>query len=457
MHAAGKGKGSGRPAPRKPHGFQHPGVAVPVHLPVISAMREIEQGPRRFVGFTAWNVLSWQCLVGPAMILFARHIEMPPAWVGVLIAALPFAQLIVLFSGVLVSRYGPKRVMLTAWLARNLLMCAVFTMPLVLTYGGNRLGWYLLLASTMAFCAARAIGAGAWFPWVHEILPAPQRPKFFSIESSVMHFMTVAVILLQAFLLRGEPGVGNYLSVYAFGVLAGFTSLYAMGRVPGGASTQRTLALRASFRMQRDALRDRPFAAFIAIAMLGYVSLSWFGASHVMFLRDGLGYSSQTIMLLTALGSFAVLLTVRFWGDIAAKHGNSTAMLRCLTGHALVAAMFALLPGAGPWTVPILMPLLLAAFSFGAGYGVAAHGAMLDRVREDARVGYTNLWIAGIAIALGVTPIAAGAVIDWMPGIGFQACFLVSTATGLVTIAMGRHLSTESAGASMAEPLPEES
>jgi MFS family permease len=416
-----------------------------VHLPVLSAMREIDEGPRRFVWFGAWNVLSWQCLVGAAMILFARHIEMPPAWVGVLIAALPFAQLIVLVSAPLVSRYGAKRVMFTAWLVRNVLMCAVFAMPLALAYGGNRLGWYLLLFSTIAFCVARAIGAGAWFPWVHEILPGAQRPKFFSLESSMMHVTTIFVILVQAVLLRGEPGVGNYLSVYAFGVLAGFTSLWAMARVPAGTSTRQLLTLPASFRMQREALRDRPFALFVAIAMLGYCSLTWLGASYVMFLRDGLGYASQTIMLLTALGSLSVLITVRYWGDVAAQHGNPAAMVRCLFGHALVAGAFALLPGTAPWLPVALVPLLLAAFSFGAGYGVAAHGAMLDRVREDARVGYTNLWIVGIALSLGITPILAGTVIEQFPALGFQACFLISMVSGVLCVLFGRlHLAEPS-------------
>jgi len=428
----------------------------PLHLPVVTAMREIDEGPRRFISFSAWNVLSWQCLVGAAMILFARHIEMPPAWVGVLIAVLPFAQVIVLLTAPLVNRFGPKRVMVTAWFARNVFMCTVFAMPLALAHGGNRLGWYLLLFATITFCIARAIGAGAWFPWVHEILPRAQRPKFFSLESSVMHVMTVMVILMQAFLLRGEPGVGNYLSVYAFGVLAGFTSLYAMSRVPGGASTQATLALRDSFRLQRVALADKPFAHFVAMAMLGFCSLTWLGASYVMFLRDGLGYSSQSIMLLTALGSVSVLLTVRYWGDYAGAHGNSAAMLRCLLGHALVAGGFALLPGAAPWMPFVLVPLLLAAFSFGAGYGVAAHGAMLDRVRDEARVGYTNLWIVGIALAIGITPILAGTVIEYRPDFGFQACFLVSFVSGVLCVVFGRIHFAEPGPAALPDPLSED-
>ena len=427
-----------------------------MRLPILSDLRDLDDGPRRFARFTAWNVLSWQCLVGPAMVLFARHIEMPPAWVGVLLAALPFAQLTVLLTAPLVDRYGPKRVMLTTWFIRNVLMCAVFAMPLALAYGGNRLGWYLLLASTIAFCVSRAIGAGAWFPWLHEILPGRQRASYFSTEGSLLHIMSVLVILVQALILRGDPGLNQYLFIYALGVTAGFVSLVSLALVPGGASSTATLSLRESFHMQRTAWRDRGFTAFIAVAMLGYASLTWLGASYIMFLRDGLGYTSQTIMILTALGSVAVLATIRYWGRHATVHGSPATMLRCLFGHALVAAGFVMLPASSAWLPVVLVPLLLAAFSLGAGYSIAAHGALLDRIQEIARVGYTNTWIAGIAIALGLTPILAGFVINWLPEHGFQVCFLISTLTGLVAVTLGRHLAHEPAPVAISEPIPED-
>lgn len=426
-----------------------------MHLPLLQPLSELDEGPRKFAWFTAWNTLSWQSLVGPAMVLFARHIEMPPAWVGVLIAALPFAQLLVLITAPLVARFGPKRVMFVAWAVRNVLVCSVFAMPLALAYGGNRLGWFLLLGATVAFCAVRAIGAGAWLPWLHEILPGRQRPKYFSVETGITHVMTILVILLQAWLLRGEPGIAGYLSVYAFGVFAGLTSLYAMTRIPGGASTDKTMALRASLRMQRIAVRDRQFAAFVFVAMLGYCGLTWLSASYIMFLRDGLGYTSPVIMLLTGLGSVAVLLTVRYWGRYATIHGSPAAMVRCLIGHAAVAAAFALLPSLGSWTPYLLVPVLLAAFAFASGYGVAAHGAMLDRVQDHARVGYTNLWVVGIALALGLTPVMAGAVIERLPAVGFQACFVAAAACGLLAALLGRAWFVASA-TPMTDPVPED-
>ena len=69
-----------------------------MQAPVISGYRALEPAPRRFLFFVAVNVVSWQNIVGPAMVLFARKIDMPEFLVGLLLSIMPFAQLLVLVT-----------------------------------------------------------------------------------------------------------------------------------------------------------------------------------------------------------------------------------------------------------------------------------------------------------------------------------------------------------------------
>ncbi len=403
-----------------------------MQVPVVSSFLELSNAPRRFLFFTAFNVVSWQCIVGPAMILFARRIDMPASWVGFLISFMPFSTLLVVFTAPMVARFGAKRLMFTTWLLRNLVMCVVFLMPWVLTRGEPRLGWYLLMGATLAFCIFRALGAGGWFPWLHEVVPPPERGAYFSAEAASTQLVNVCIILTQGLMLIGEPGVERFLYIYAVGVIAGLVSLVWMSRVPGGAGLGAEVRLFGALEAHRRAAADRPFLVFVMLAALCFSCTAWLGSAYVLYLRDALLLTPRRVMLLTAAGSVGVLLTIRYWGRFADHSGSGRAMLKTLIGHSLGALAFLALPPGAWWTPWAMWPVVVLTSIFGAAFWMAAHRAMLNYVKEDGRVGYTNLWTVGTALTLGGTPIAAGWLIQHWGLWGFRACFLISGAAGMI-------------------------
>ncbi len=151
-----------------------------------------------------------------------------------------------------------------------------------------------------------------------------------------------------------------------------------------------------------------------------------------MYLRDILHYKDANIMYMTAAGSLGSALTIRFWGHYADRKGSGPAMTLVLVAHSGVAlAWIALWPG-GAWTPELAMGLVTLHCLFSAALWMIGSRGMLCRVRETGRVGYTNIWIIGNALAMGVTPIVAGAVVRQWGKEGFYACFLASAVMGLV-------------------------
>ena len=403
-----------------------------MQIPLVENIRELDHAPARFLKFTAINVISWQCTVGPAMILLARKIDMPPAWVGWLIAFMPLSMLLVVGTVPLVLRLGPKRLMMAAWMTRNILTCGVFVMPLLIAKWGNESAWYLLLLTTLGFCLARAMGAGGWFPWLHEVVPSHQRGPFFSAEASLAQIISVIIIVSQALILIGDPGIERYLSIYAIGVLTGLVSVVWMYRVPGGGGAATEINFVSSFYEYRIALQDRPYMIFIMVTVLSFSALAWLGSGMVMYMRDILGLSSNAIMFITASGSLGVFLTIRFWERFAEHSGSAMAIYKTLTAHSLVAlACLLLWPGA-PWTIFLLVAIIMMGGIFAAAFWMLLHRAMLGYVQLEGRVGYTNIWTLGTAVALGVTPILAGLVIQNFGMNGFRTCFLISGVGGLL-------------------------
>lgn len=416
-----------------------------MQLPIISNLRELDNAPRRFLLFIAFNVVSWQCIVGPALVLFARKIEMPPTWVGFLISLMPISTLLVVFVAPLITRVGPKRIMLSAWFLRNLLACSVFLTPLAIRYGSLRWGWYILATSTLSFCLMRALGSGGWLPWLHEVVPNGQRGVYFSTEAAITQLLNVLIMLGQACALRSAKTLTPFLAIYAVGIASGLVSLLWMWRVPGGEGKPVENAVKETYKTYGVALKDKPFLLFVLTAALCFSSTSWLGSASVMYMRDSLRLSPRIIMELNSAASLGVLLTIRAWGRYAEHNGSGRAMFKSLTGHALAALMFLLAEPTAPYRLPILATAMVLSGIFGSAFWTATHRAMLGYMPEEHRVGYSNIWTAGTALALGLTPILAGATIQHFGGLGFQICFLVSGIAGIVCAIACRYVVRDNA------------
>lgn len=395
-------------------------------IPLWSDLRDLDPGPRRFLFFHMFNVVSWQCIVGPSMILFARSIEMPPAGVGFLNAFAPLSQVLVMFMLPLVERFGPKRLMITTWMLRNIITCMVFAMPWALTFQSQWPSWALLSAAILCFCVTRAFGAGGWFPWLHEIIPAHQRHAYFSAEMSVAQVINVIVFAAQGQYLQGHPELDQYLTIYAVGIFFGILSILMLIRVPQGGAVPPERREGGAAAGYRKVISDRRYWHIVLIASLSFCALHLVGATWTMYLRDILHLSDRSILSMTALGGLCVLLTVRSWGRFADRQGSARAVILTMIGHGIFGFAFLFLSPDHLWTTAYAAVALCGIIIYGSAFWSSVHGLMLAYVPESGRVRYTNLWMVGTSLALGLTPIVAGWIVN-IGGIwGFRTCFIVS-------------------------------
>jgi len=348
----------------------------------------------------------------------------------------------VLFTVGLVNRFGPKRIMFVSWIVRNFLICAVFLIPFATKTWGAEAGWYVLMGTTLAFCIARAFGAGAWLPWLHEIVPGKQTGLFFSMESIVAQGISVLVLLSQAYVLSKSTTVNTYLYIYAIGIAIGFMSLVAMLRIPGGNAAPDTDTLRGGLGSYKKALSDRPFVMFLLTASLGLSCFAWFGSAWIMYMRDVLEFSSGHIMALTAAGGVGIMFTIRAWGRFADHRGSGHAMSNVLFGHSIAALSFWFILPDTPGKHFAALPGVLACSIFCAAYLVSANTGNLNRVKKEGRVGYTNAWALSTSLAMGITPILAGLVIDRFGLTGYRMCFSISGIGGFACAIACRFLLT---------------
>jgi len=88
----------------------------------------------------------------------------------------------------------------------------------------------------------------------------------------------------------------------------------------------------------------------------------------------------------------------------------------------------------GIWVVIVLF------YIFRAAFWMAAHRAMLNYIQEAGRVAYTNTYMVGMSMAMGLTAIVAGLVIQAGGLWGFRVCFGLSCLSGLCGALMSRRV-----------------
>ncbi len=409
----------------------------------LTAVRELPRPPRLFLIFTAVNVFSWQCIAGPALVLFARALNMPPAWVGLLLSFLPISMLVVVFTVPLVEWLGPRKLLLWTWLARNVLSLSVFLLPWAVSRWGEAGGWQVLLFATLAFSLIRAVGVGAWYPWLHEIVPRRLLGSYLAIEAAMSQVIIIALALAMALVLGLGQGLGRFFLLYGMGIGAGLWSVQLIRKIPGGESGVVEVVASGRRPALREALADREYRRFFILAMLGTGSVMWLNAASVMYLRDMLFYSETRIMLLLAAGGIGVACTVHFWGRAADRFGSVPAMIQLLGAHALLAfCWWGLLPG-GRMTGLLAVVVIVFTTIFNGAFTMVSASGMLCRVRDEGRVAYTSLWILGVSTANGLPPILAGLLIDYLGMAGFRLCFFIAGCVGLAAAGLMFGLSAE--------------
>ena len=401
----------------------------PADSPVVPA--GLGPGPRRFLVFSALNVVSWQCIMGPPLVLFARKLDMPPSWVGLLLSFLALSMVLVVGTVGIIHRFGPKATMVGSWLLRDLVACSVFLVPWALSQSSSHTAWYALAGSTFGFCALRAFGVAGWFPWLCELIPASQRGTYFSRETVAVHGANVAVLLGQGVLLGSSPTVARFLLIHGIGIAAGLLSVVAITRIPGGKRLPASAVPARGFASYRLAFGDHRFVVFVLVASVSFSAVAWLHAALILFMRDAVRLSPATIVVILSIGSVGTMATITSWGRFADRCGSGRAMFKTLIAHGVVALSFlALLPGAA-WTVPALFPAVTLAVVFSAAFFMAANRALLGFVPAANRVAYSNVWIVGTSLAFGLTPIAVGLAIDAIDMAGYRICFAVAGVTAL--------------------------
>jgi MFS family permease len=362
-------------------------------------------------GFSFFNAVSFQIVLGAPVILFAKSLGASSFVLGTIAALTPLLNILQLLAARFLHRVGYKRFLLSGWGARTFFTFCIAVLPLLPGLSiPTRLG--LLIAALFCFNLLRGFSAGAWLPWLTALVPAPVRGRFLSRDNAFMHLGCLAALLLSAWVMTGSVEADEYAAVFGIGLLSALVSLWFVHRIPEveSAEDRKQSGVAVPWGAM---LRFPPFAKLLWFTTIYMTVVGSLGVFTVEYLVVRGKFAESTILLLSAwsfVGALAGLAITAPRLDATGskpwlRHGL-VIMALVILGWFLLAS--GLLPG---W------PALVAGLNFfgglaGAIFGVANTRIMMGSVPAMGRNHFFALFTVVSGLGLGGAPMVWGAMLD---------------------------------------------
>jgi MFS family permease len=362
-------------------------------------------------GFSFFNAVSFQIVLGAPVILFAKSLGASSFVLGTIAALTPLLNILQLLAARFLHRVGYKRFVLSGWGARTFFTFCIAVLPLLPGLSiPTRLG--LLIAALFCFNLLRGFSAGAWLPWLTALVPAPVRGRFLSRDNAFMHLGCLAALLLSAWVMTGSVEADEYAAVFGIGLLSALVSLWFVHRIPEveSAEDRKQSGVAVPWGAM---LRFPPFAKLLWFTTIYMTVIGSLGVFTVEYLVVRGKFAESMILLLSAWSFVGALAGLAITAPRLDATGSKPWLRHGLVIMALVILGWfflasGLLPG---W------PALVAGLNFfgglaGAIFGVANTRIMMGSVPAMGRNHFFALFTVVSGLGLGGAPMVWGAMLD---------------------------------------------
>ena len=388
---------------------------------------------------------------GSVFVLFLSRVELSKTEIGLVLALIPFSNVLALLFAPVAAKYGYKRVFVVFYLGRKLVTGLMIGLPWVYLSAGPRAAFWYAAVVTGSFAVVRTMEETAYFPWVQEFVPNSVRGKYSATSNILSALVGMVAVAAAGVVLNRVEGLDGFSVLFGAAVVFGLISVAASTRIPGGAwskanSTERALG---------DALRDGGFRKYllgIALVTLGTVPLASF-LPLFMEEQGGLGPSDVVMLQIGALGG--VLLSGYLWGWAADRYGSKPVMQTGGLMLILMPILWWLVPRGVTATLPAALAVAFVQGAANLGWGMGAGRLVfVSIVPVEKKLDYMAVYFAWAGLVTGISQFLGGSALDLAKGLTgsfmgvalnpYVPLFLVAVALPLAATALMRSVPGDS-------------
>ena len=368
-------------------------------------------GSLNFNGFSFFNAVSFQIVLGAPVILYAKSLGASSLVLGTIASLTPLLSILQLVAARFLHRTGYRRFAMMGWGARTFFVLLLTGVPVL---PGLTAEARLILVAGALFCfnLLRGFAAGAWLPWLTALVPEEVRGRFLSRDNAFMHVGCLVALVVSAWVMAGTVEAAEYAGVFAIGLISAVVSLWFIGRIPDAQSQEdrRHSGMPVPWGAM---LRHPPFARLLWFTTFYMTVIGSLGVFTVEFLAGREKYAEGMVLLLNGLSFVGALAGLAWAGPRLDATGSKPWLGRSLTLFAAVIAGWFLLAArilpAAEWLVGLLN---FAGGLAGGVFGVANTRIVMGSVPVMGRNHFFALFTVVSSLGLGAAPVVWGAVLD---------------------------------------------
>ncbi len=370
-------------------------------------------------GFSFFNAVSFQIVLGPPVILYAKSLGASSLILGVIASLTPLLTMLQLVAVRFLHRIGYRQLFLAGWGVRTFFTFCVAVLPVVPGLASStRL--IILVALLFIFNALRGFVSGAWLPWLTVLVPEDVRGRFLSRDQAFLQIGCLSALLISAWVMAGEVDPMEYAAVFGIGLLAALASLWFIHRIPDAESPEERRKSGISvpwFAM----LKYPPFARLLWFTTAYAAVLGGMGVFTIEYLVVRGKFAEDTILLLSALAFIGAVGGV-FWAGPRLDASGSKPWLRyALLLFALVITGWLALACNVLASTPLFVGILIFFGGVaGAVFGVANLRIIMGSIPVMGRNHFFALFSVISGLGLGLSPILWGAMLDALRAVEFS-------------------------------------
>lgn len=284
-----------------------------------------------------------------------------------------------------------------------------------------------------------ALLAVVWNIWMHDLVPARLRGRYFGQRNRAAQASTLVFVLLTGWILaRGGYSARTFQWVIAVSAAIRLISLYFFWLQPASRPSGQhadQVPPQPLLAQARVLAGSHSLLLFIAFGALWSFATNCFGPFYHVFLYEQLGMSGTEVGVLATLTALGGVLSLPFWGPLLDRFGNRSVMCVAL---ALLQTQQALWCVLTPANRDLLYPIWLLTGSLNAGFVLGQFTILLKLIPPAAKNLAIGLNLAVTSAVAAVSPVVGGAALGWAQAKGYpplqtyQAAFVLQPVLCLV-------------------------
>ena len=282
--------------------------------------RQYPRGTFNAHWFSLFNAVSFQIILGPPIIVFAKSIGASSTVLGILVSFTPLMTVFQLPAAQFLGRYGYKQFVLMGWGLRTIFIFIVMAVPL-LAFLDNTSKLALVLAALFFFNLLRGISSAAWMPWIATLIPEESRGIYLSRDQIFMQTGSLLALVTSSLVMTGKVAPWEYSLVFLLSAAGATLSLFFIRRIPDVAAPE---SVRKSSEPVpwKAILAFPPFRKLLVFNVLFMAVIGSLGVFTIEYLREFPKFDVSLVLSLSSISFIGALVSLPFIGRLVDDIGS---------------------------------------------------------------------------------------------------------------------------------------